>query len=74
MPDMTAAQLVAERLCSAQCLLAGGVSESCDCPFRGLWHGALGRVRVPETATYRTPLPAPQPGPHLLDELEASRC
>lgn len=74
MPDMTAAQLIFARLCAAQCLLAGAPSDICDCACGGRWHGALGQVRVPETAAHRTPLPAPQPGPHLIDELEASRC
>jgi len=72
MPDLTAARLVAERLCTAQCLLAADPSDTCSCPCNGRWHSALGRVLVPESAAFRRPAAAPQPGPHLLDEL-ASR-
>lgn len=69
MPDLTAAQAVAEQLCSPQCLLAAGPSLSCDCTCGGRWHGALGQAVVPDTAAFRTPRPPPQTGPHLLDEL-----
>lgn len=72
--EMTAAQLVGERLCTPQCLLAGQSSNTCDCPCSGRWHGALGRTPVPESAAFRLPLAAPQPGPHLIDELEGTTC
>lgn len=72
MPDMTAAQLLAEQLCAPQCLLAAAPSVSCDCACQGRWHGALGHAQVPDTAAWRTPRPPPQPGPHLLDELAAA--
>lgn len=74
MPDMTAAQLLASQLCSALCLLAAGPSDVCGCPCNGVWHGALGQTIVPDTAAHRRPLPAPQAGPNLLDELEAVLC
>lgn len=70
--DLTAAQLVADRICSATCLLAGAWSDDCGCPCKGRWHGALGGMRVPDSGPIRRPLPAPQDGPTLFDELAAT--
>lgn len=70
MPDMTAAQLLAQQLCSPQCLLAAAPlrpAEHCDCACSGSWHGALGHVVVPDTAPFRQPAPVPQAGPALID-------
>lgn len=71
MPDMSAVQMVSTQLCTAQCLLGAGPVDTCGCPCRGRWHGALGSHLVPGSASYRQPAAAPQPGPHLLDELAA---
>jgi hypothetical protein len=70
MPDMIAAELIRDGLCDGNCLLASGPPTTCDCACKGRWHGRLGHTPVPETAAWRTPRPPPQPGPHLLDELE----
>lgn len=72
MPDMTAAALVADQGCSASCLLAAGREHLvCSCACKGRFHGTLGATPVPGSADCRQPLPAPQPGPHLLDLLPA---
>jgi hypothetical protein len=70
--DLTAADLIADKSCSASCLLAAVADAECGCPCGGRWHGVLARTLVPDTSTFRRPLSAPQPGPHLLDELAAA--
>lgn len=67
MPDMTAAQMVADEVCSGSCLTAGGPhTPACTCKCDGKWHGALRDVVVPESAAHRRPKPPPQPGPGLF--------
>lgn len=69
--DLAAADLIADRTCSATCLLAAGIDDGCGCPCAGRWHGLLARTPVPGSGTVRRPHSVPQPGPHLLDELAA---
>jgi hypothetical protein len=57
--DLTAAGLLANDLCTAQCLLsAGRESAACLCPCRGRFHGALTRTLVPGSGAA---LPPPTP-------------
>lgn len=71
-PDMTAAEMLRQKLCTAVCLLAVVATDSCTCPCLGDWHGVLAEVRVPDSAASRTEAPPPRPEPERLFELEAA--
>lgn len=69
--DMTIAELIHGGHCIGACLAGVTDHQNCGCTrCHGRLHGVVADIRVPGTEGMRQPLPPPQPGPHLFDELE----